>query len=121
MKQLLTGVPVLSLMTFLPVLGMMIIALIPKERVKAIRFTGTLVSGIVMILSFLTYFAFDPNAPGTGRPGEGSLQFVEHFVWIESFRIEYFMGVDGISISMVLLTGLIGFVGAWSSWNIQKS
>jgi NADH-quinone oxidoreductase subunit M len=108
-------------MTFLPILGMAVIALIPKERLRAIRVTATLFSGFVMLLSILAYAAFDPNAPGSGKPGEGALQLVEHFVWIESFRIEYFMGVDGISISMVLLTGIIGFVGAWSSWGIEKS
>ena len=121
MKELLAGIPVLSLMTFLPILGMLVIMLIPKDRFKAIRFTGTLISGIVCLLSILTAMAFDSGYGGDGNPAHGKLQFVEHFVWIETFRIEYFMGVDAVSISMVLLTGLISFAGIWASWNIEKA
>ncbi len=50
------------------------------------------------------------------RPGaQPGVQFVQHFTWIEAFNIEYFVGVDGLSISMVLLTGLISFVATIAS------
>src|SRR5436189_5589899 len=40
--------------------------------------------------------------------------------WIPSFNIEYFMGVDGISLPLVMLTTLVSFLAMWASWNIQK-
>ena len=58
---------------------------------------------------------FDPAKPG--------VQLVQHFTWIKSFNIEYLMGVDGLSISMVLLTGLISFVAFIASmpwWGSAK-
>ena len=43
--------------------------------------------------------------------GNDGFQFIEHGVWIRCFNVEYFVGVDGISITMVLLTALVSFVG----------
>lgn len=121
MREALQNIPVLTLATMLPLVGMVVIALLPKAAVKAIRWTALLTSAVVMLLSIAAFMAFDPSAAAVADARYGKLQFIEHHVWMETFRIEYFMGVDGISISMVLLTGLIGFIGCWASFSIEKS
>ncbi len=49
------------------------------------------------------------------------MQFVENIRWIPSYHISYFMGVDGISISMVLLTALICFISVFASFGIDRA
>ena len=51
----------------------------------------------------------------------GSIQFYERAEWIPSFNITYILGVDGLSLPMVLLMALIGFIGIFVSWNIDKA
>ncbi|OGQ90861.1 MAG: oxidoreductase [Deltaproteobacteria bacterium RIFOXYA12_FULL_58_15] len=52
-------------------------------------------------------------------PGAGA-QFVHHFVWIREFNIEYFMGIDGISVTMVILTALISFISCLAAFGITN-
>ena len=51
----------------------------------------------------------------------GEMQFMERVEWIPSFNITYILGVDGLSLPMVLLMALIGFIGIFVSWNIDKA
>jgi NADH-quinone oxidoreductase subunit M len=53
----------------------------------------------------------------TSFKGDGGVQFVHHFVWMRQFNIEFFVGVDGISVSMLILTALISFVATIASLN----
>lgn len=118
--------PYLSLITFLPILGMLIILFIPKTKELAIK-TVTLVMTILqLILSIVLLSKFDYNLGGIFDPK--SFQFIEKFTWIkiENFawlgtvKIDYFLAVDGISAPMVLLTSIISVIAAISSWNINK-
>lgn len=103
---------ILSVITFLPLLGMFVVALIPSRYPRAIKYLSLIISLIVFLLSLYVYIKFD---------GENtSLQFVEHFVWIRGFNIEYFMGVDGLNISLVLLTALISLIACIASLGIEK-
>ena len=54
------------------------------------------------------------------RRGNGGMQFVQHAVWIPPFGIEYYVGVDGLSITMVLLTALISTIAILASFGIDK-
>jgi NADH-quinone oxidoreductase subunit M len=65
-----------------------------------------------LLLAVWLYRAFDPNNPG--------LQFTEQVPWIPTYNIKYFVGVDGISITMVLLTALLSFICIFASWGIEK-
>ena len=103
----------LSFMIFLPVAGIPFVMLIPSERKTAIRAVAAVFSGLPLILGFLLYRAYNPTNVG--------LQMEEHFVWISTFNIEYFVAVDGISISMVILTVLISFIACIASFGIEKS
>ena len=93
-----------------------------QKPMKAVALLGALVQ---MVLAIVLYLRFDGAAASNGQQG---YQFVEKLNWIGfslgslgRFQIEYFVGVDGISISMVLLTGIIGVIGVISSWMIKKN
>ncbi len=103
---------VLSWATFFPLIGLAVILLLTAARYflglsrhmldQLSRVVGLAASGLSFICSILAWVWFDPS--------KGGVQLVHHFTWIKAFNIEYLMGVDGLSISMVLLTGLISFV-----------
>ena len=105
----------LTTMTFLPTVGAILILLIKVLRLNVHEktFWGITVatSALPLALAAKLWSQFDPN---------GGVQFVHHFTWIPEFNIEYFMGVDGISVSMVILTTLVCFIAAISSYNISN-
>ncbi len=116
---------ILSSLIFTPLLAALVVLLLParlQKPMKAVALGGTLVQ---LALAILLYFRFDGTAAANGQHG---YQFVEKLNWIGftlgslgRFQIEYFVGVDGISISMVLLTGIVGVIGVISSWTIKKN
>jgi len=109
----------LTLMTFLPVVGMVVLLFIPRDRHNAIRWTSAVFTGLVLIIGAVTWSRFDPSM--TGINVEGGFQFVEHVRWIPAFNIDYFVGVDGLSMPMVGLTALLGFLCIFASWGITKA
>lgn len=119
--------PLLSFITFLPILGMVIILFIPKNKVFQIKSLTLFITAIQVLLAVLLVAYYDYNAGGVFE--FSSFQFIEKFRWIEvagisfigTFKIDYFLGIDGVSAPMVLLTSLIVFIATISSWNIQKS
>lgn len=121
------GFPILSLITFLPIIGMIIVLLLPKEQQNSVRMTTLLITGFQFILSVVMIMNF--NYSSAGIFDQSSFQFVEKFRWIEipgiswigTVKVDYFLGIDGISAPMVLLTSLVCFIATLSSWNISKS
>lgn len=119
--------PILSLITFLPVLGMIIILALPKNRDTLIKSLTVLFTGIQVILAAFILMGYNYSAGGINDPA--TFQFVEKwrwieitgFAWIGTIKVDYFMGIDGLSAPMVLLTALICFIAAISSWNIKDS
>ena len=106
----------LTSMTFIPTAGAVLILLIKSLGLKAeglYRWIALGTTAIPLILAGMLWSGFDPTIVNTP-------QFVHHFVWIREFNIEYFMGVDGISVSMVILTALISFIACIASFNITK-
>ncbi len=99
-------------MIFLPLVGIPVVLALPAERKQAIRWVATIATAVPLLLGFRLYQVFDPANTG--------MQLQHHFVWMKSFNIEYFVGVDGISILMILLTVLISFIACISSWGIEK-
>jgi NADH-quinone oxidoreductase subunit M len=102
----------LSLMVFIPLVGIPVILALPGGNPKPIRAVATACSGLVFLLAVYLCFAFQPSGAGP--------QFTEHFVWVPGFNIEYFIGVDGLSISLVLLTALICLIACIASYGIEK-
>lgn len=121
------GLGVLTWITFLPVVGMVIVLFLPKQNNNAIRWTSVLFTGIQVILAILIYFKFDRGMLGINTL-EG-FQFIEKGTWIDikavswfgRIQIEYFLGIDGLSVLMVILTALISFIAVFASWGIEKS
>jgi len=91
----------------LPLFGSILILYLKKENI--IRITGLIISLGAFIVSLLMYFNFDPSING--------FQFFHKQSWIDNLNISYEVGVDGISLLMVLLTTFITTLTLISSWN----
>ncbi len=123
----LMGIGVLTWLTFLPVLGMVLVLLIPKDQKDAIRWSSLIVTLIQLLLSIGIFMKFDRGMAGINS--EAGMQFVEKATWIDiksiawfgRIHIDYFVGIDGLSVTMVILTALISAVAILSAWNIEKS
>ena len=87
---------ILTLMIFFPLAGMVTVFCLPSQAKDLIRWTAFAFTLPALFLGIWLYQNFDTTTP--------ALQFVVNVPWIESFNIRYFVGVDGISISMILLT-----------------
>jgi len=103
----------LTWVTFIPILGLIGILFVPKDRSEYSRLIAAIATGIQLWVALMILFGFDTSA--------SRMQFVEQANWITTFHIQYHMGVDGLSISMVLLTALLSFIGIFASWNIGKA
>ncbi len=100
--------PILSFVTFLPLAGALLFIFIPKEQKNLFRIFALLLTIITFIISLTLYFQFDS---GTADP-----QFVEKAEWI-GYGIQYHVGIDGISLLLVLLTTFLFPIAILSSWN----
>lgn len=103
----------LSWIVFVPIIGALFLWLFPKNKAKWIALIATIVDLIIAIPIFTT---FDKSAKGI----TGGMQFVEKFEWIPSLGVEYHIGVDGLSITMIMLTLIVGIAAALASWRIDK-
>ncbi len=102
----------LSWITFFPLVAMGIILCLPRERADWIKWMSVIGTAVPLVLGIFLFLQFDRTSAG--------IQFVEQFGWIEKFHIRYYMGVDGLSLPMVLLTVLLSFLCVFASWNISE-
>jgi NADH-quinone oxidoreductase subunit M len=111
------GFPLLSLITWLPLVGGVVIMSVRGDQATIdsnARWTALWTSLIVLILSLVLWFEFDP--------GEAGFQFVEQVPWLAEYGVGYKMGVDGISVLFVLLTTVLTPICILSAWDvIQKN
>ncbi len=98
-----------SLIIFLPLVGVFAVLWVNHERVRAIKTIGLITAIIDFFLSVYLYVGFD----GT----KSEMQFVQRVNWISGLNVSYFVGVDGISLLLVVLTTLLTPVALLSSWN----
>ncbi|MBZ0160582.1 MAG: NADH-quinone oxidoreductase subunit M [bacterium] len=91
-----TGVPILSVLIALPLCGVLLLASINGAREALIKWLALGISGLNLLLSLIVYVRFDP--------ARADMQFVERVPWIDSIGSHYFLGVDGISLPLLLLT-----------------
>jgi len=104
---------VLTWMTFVPLVGALVILCLPSAAHGLIRATAVAATVPSLLLSVWLLGRFDPSNTAP--------QFVHRFGWIPSYNIEYFLGVDGISITMVALTALLSFLCMFASFGIEKA
>ena len=100
--------PYLTLITFFPLAGIFVLLAIPRGRGKAVKVAANVVTGLEFVATLLLLPGFDP--------GTAEMQFVERASWIKSAGIQYLLGIDGISLLLVLLTSLLTFLATLSSW-----
>ncbi len=106
-----TGFPLLSLMTFLPLAGVLLLLTLrgtPEQVARNARWTALFTSGAVFLLSLYLLRAFDPAS--------ADFQFVEKAPWFASLGIGYHMGVDGISLFFVVLSAFLTPLCILASW-----
>ncbi|MDX9789790.1 MAG: NADH-quinone oxidoreductase subunit M [Candidatus Kapabacteria bacterium] len=129
------GVGILTWITFLPIIGMIAILAIPSgkdeaSRAKSLnyfRYITLFVTFIQLVLSLILYSNFNFSLPGINDAS--TMQFVERFTWIQvtglpmfdNLKVEYFLGIDGISMPMLLLTALVSTLAVFASWGIKKA
>ena len=113
MDQLLinSGFPILSVLIFLPLAGALLLLFVKNESLC--RNLALAVTSIVAVLSLRLITGFDRTTE--------KFQFVEHHGWIDAFNINYTVGVDGISILLILLTTLIMPFCVLASWSYIKT
>jgi NADH-quinone oxidoreductase subunit M len=114
----------LSAIVFLPALVAAVLSLpiIPKAREEAIRWITLLTTAVVFVLSLWMAWPrlFGAVGPAQFVVGEAGMQAVVKQPWIPSFGIEYLLGVDGISMPLVVLTTFLSMLAAAASWPITK-
>jgi NADH-quinone oxidoreductase subunit M len=104
--------PVLSVITFTPMVAAVLILLLPAQRRNETRAVALAAATFALILSFWMFFNYDQAAAG--------YQFVEKYNWLPVLGISLQFGVDGISAPLVLLTGVVMFTGVLISWGDEN-
>ena len=103
-----SSIPLLSVVTFLPLAGAAILIFVNKDKREAIRWITLGVTGADFVASLPLFFSF--------HAGNSQMQFLESVPWIPEYGITYLMGIDGISLFLVLLTTFLTFVSAIACW-----
>ncbi len=104
----------LSTVLFTPLVGLAILMFIPRSQKTLIKVWANLTALIGFLVAVPLVLRFDK--------GNGGFQFVEKFDWVPSLGMKYYVGIDGISLLLVMLTTVIGMVAVLCSWNaVEKN
>ena len=101
----------LSLLLAIPVIGVLLLAFVPRHRSATLFSIALVASGVNFVCSLITFSRFDA--------GNGAMQLTERIPWIPAFGIEYSVGIDGISLFLVLLTTLLMPISILASWSVK--
>jgi NADH-quinone oxidoreductase subunit M len=99
----------LSIILFTPLAGALVLLLVNKQNENAIRWIANIVAFAGFLISVPLWFWFNPQS--------ADFQLIERAPWIPSIGADYFIGVDGLSTLLILLTTLMGTIAVLSSWN----
>ncbi len=113
------GVPWLTLLVLSPLVGIALIGLAWLIRLnERIVKVGVLAwTGVPLLLAVMIWMRFDPQAVAGGQ---GAVQLVERIPWIQAVRVDYFLGVDGLSLPLVLLTVVMTPLAIIASWGVHE-
>ncbi|MFQ5830903.1 MAG: NADH-quinone oxidoreductase subunit M, partial [Candidatus Methylomirabilia bacterium] len=106
-----SGLPVLSIITWAPFVGAVLIMFFCRYRPLAVRLIAVASTGLSLVLSLAVYVGYDQAAAG--------FQFHEKLALVPPLGISYQLGADGMSLLLVLLTAIIIFSGVFASWTVQ--
>lgn len=104
--------PILLTIVLAPVIGALVILFIPEKDERVIKITAAVATFVSLVLSIYAYVMYDKTA--------GGFQFIQDFVWVERFGINLSLGVDGMSLPLVLLTAIVIFTGVFASWDMHE-
>ncbi|MCU7942009.1 MAG: NADH-quinone oxidoreductase subunit M [Candidatus Thiodiazotropha sp. (ex Cardiolucina cf. quadrata)] len=104
--------PILSLTVWLPIIGGFMVLASGDREANATKWTALIIAILTFIVSLPLWFAFDSST--------SSMQFVERVPWIPSFNVEYYMGIDGISMPLIILTTFITPLVVIAGWEVIK-
>lgn len=121
------GIGYLTWLTFLPLLGMIAVMLMPKVNASSIKWVALITTLLQLLIAVFIWINFNSALTGINDPS--GFQYVEKarwidikdFPWIGNIEIDYFLGLDGLSLPMIMLTAIISFIGVIASWNINTS
>jgi NADH-quinone oxidoreductase subunit M len=103
----------LTLILFTPVLSAAVIFLLPREQENLIRWAAFILAFLPLVFSVVLWFSFDSSLSG--------FQFQEKYTWYAAINSSYHLGVDGISLTMVLLTTLLTPLAILASFSIKEN
>ncbi len=109
---MLTSFPILSTLIWLPILGGLLVLFAGRNNDAVAKWLSLLTVGLTFILSIPLWIGFDNST--------ASMQFVENIAWISMFNINYHLGVDGLSMPLVLLTTFTQVLVIASAWDVIK-
>ena len=104
--------PVLSVILLTPLAAALLLCFLNSESRSAIRIVAAAAMAFSFALSVWAYFGYDLAA--------GGMQYTERVPWITDLGVSYALGVDGISLPLLLLTELIGVSAVFSSWHVEE-
>lgn len=105
---------ILTLLLLLPIVGSLLVLMLPKENHQLTRIAGLAISVVIFIVSMFLYFSFDP--------ANANFQFTQKIEWVKGLGIYYHVGIDGMSILLVLLTTFmtpLALLSTWSSIDVK--
>lgn len=110
----------LSLIIFLPALGALVLCVFPVRSDKAVKLFSLFITGFVLLL--VLWLAWPASAGGVGRYslGEPGMQNLVTHPWIPAFNIHYLLGVDGVSLPLLLLTAFLSLLAVAAGWQISE-
>jgi len=111
--------PFLTVIVLSPIVTAVIILLLPKERKEDARLLALAGAFIGLLLATYLYIDFNNNLPAAGGTWAETLRYVEEYEWIPSIGLNYIVGVDGLSTTLVMLTAVVGVGGVLISWGIE--
>ena len=104
----------LTTILFLPVAGAVLIAFVLANRDRLIKWTAALFTFVPLALSLILFALFDRSPEAAGL-----IQFQEKALWIAPINAYYHLGVDGLSLPLMVLTAFLGFLAVLISWKIH--
>jgi NADH-quinone oxidoreductase subunit M len=101
-------IPILTIVTFLPLLGVLGVAVLPERFARPVALAAALVTWVVSLFLLLGYL---PT-----RDVGAEFQFIETVDWIPLFGIQYQLGADGLAVALVILTTTLTWISILASW-----
>jgi len=106
------GFPLLSAIVLVPLLGLLVIGVLPKSAVTAIRAVALAALSVSLLLVAWAFAAY--------HYGQGGLQLTENVPWIPAWHVHYYLAADGLSLAMLALSAVVGLIAAIASLGIGE-